>query len=91
MNPGILAPESVAVTASEQIQTNHPLIPILIRNNRSRGKPSITLFAGKKMTFYSVQQIVAEHPICTKQCARNEVGVGMEKEPRINAPRTGET
>ena len=31
------------------------------------------------MTFYFVQQIVAEHPICTKQCARNEVGVGTEK------------
>ena len=39
------------------------------------------------MTCYSVQRIVAEHPICTKQCARNEVGVGMEKEPRINAPQ----
>ena len=73
MNPGILAPESVAVTASEQIHTN--------QNNRNTGKPV------KKMTFYSVQQIVAEHPVCTKQCARNEVEVGTEKEPRINAPQ----
>lgn len=37
MNPGILAPESVAVTASEQIQTNHPLTPILIRITEIQG------------------------------------------------------
>ena len=37
LNPGILAPESVAVTASEQIQTNHPLIPILIRITEIEG------------------------------------------------------
>ena len=39
------------------------------------------------MTFYFVQQIVAEHPLCTMLCARIVVGVGTEKEPRINAPQ----
>lgn len=34
--PSILAPVSVPVTTSEQIQTNHPLTPHSTEDNRSR-------------------------------------------------------